>query len=239
MAEAARRPFSALQNQLGASAPDRGSYGRFSAAVSTCEMPDAKVLRGGHSSGHSERDGREMYTYYLHPAGTRRPEVEAFQEAFDLGPAQAAETREQLESMLHRAVGGGITAELRGEFTDALRIPPRRQAEFWQSLVDLQAIAERGDKAEIIVPVVPVRAWKDYLGHLDDIGEEMTSRVTDAADGLRRRAARCSFADCYFADSVLIFLACAASVVGRAIDERGWVSAPQEADLSWGALIAA
>lgn len=239
MAEAARRPFSVLQAQLGSAAPDRGSYGKFSAAVSTCEMPDARVLRGGHTSGHSERDGWEMYTYYLQPAGTNRPQVEAFCEAFDLSRAQDAEAREQQETMLHRALTGGITAELCAELADAQQIPPSRRAEFWRRLVDLQAIAERGDRAEIIVPVLPVQAWKEYLDRLDSIGEEIACQVTDAADGLRRRAARCSFADCYFADSVLIFFACATAIVGGAIDERGWICPPEEADLSWGVLIAA
>ena len=128
MAEAARRPFSVLQAQLGSAAPDRGSYGQFSAAVSTCEMPDARILRGGHSSGHSERDGWEMYTYYLHPAGTRRPQVEAFREAFGLSRAQDTETREQLETMLHGALTDGVTPELRAQFADAQQIPLPRQA---------------------------------------------------------------------------------------------------------------
>ncbi len=159
----ATRPFSALQSQFGDSAPDRGSHGRFGAAMSTCEIPDAKILRGGHSSGHFDRDGQEMYTYSVHPAGTLRPEVEAFQEAFCLNQARASETREELESMLHGAVGGGITGKQRGEFTEALRIPAGRQAEFWESLVRLQAIQDRGGTAEISVPVVPVRVWKEYF----------------------------------------------------------------------------
>lgn len=239
MVEAASRPFSALQKQLAGSAPDRGSYGSFSAAMCTCEMPDARVLRGGKTSGHCTGDGWEMYTYFLHPEGTGRPAVASFLQAFALSQDQDPETRSRLESLLHRAVVGGITPAMRGEFTDALRIAPEKQTEFWECLVDLQAIAERGNATEVIVPVIPVQEWQSYLGRLDEIGEEITSQVASAADGLRRRAARCSFADCYFADSVLIFFSCATAMVGTAIDERGWVSPPKEADLSWGALIAA
>ncbi|MEW6751257.1 MAG: sigma-70 family RNA polymerase sigma factor [Candidatus Latescibacterota bacterium] len=236
MVEAARRPFAALHEQLAAAAPERGAYGPFSAAVYTCQVPEAKVLRGGYSSGHSDDgDGREIYTYYLHPAGTRRPGVEALLQAFDLHRARDPQPR----ALLRQAVREGITPELRAELADALQIPPDRREAFWRSLVELGAVAQRGSTAQVILPVVPLDEWQGYLARLAAIGEEITGRVADAAEGLRRRAARCSFADCYFADAVPVFITCAAALVGRIIDEQGWVSAPAEADLSWGVLIAA
>ena len=235
MGEAARRPFAALQEQLGAAAPERGRHGRFSAAVCTCEMPEATVLRGGYSAGHSAGDGRDILTYYLHPTGTRRPAVTAFLQQFDVSAGLGSEVR----SLLHEAVHEGITPEVKARLADVLQIPADRRAAFWRGLAELAAIDRSGDPARVLVPVLPLSAWREYLGHLDAIGVEITQRVTDAADGLRRRAARCSFADCYFADAVLVFVACDSALVGRAIDAQGWVTVPAEADLSWGVLIAA
>jgi RNA polymerase sigma-70 factor, ECF subfamily len=238
LAEAARRPFRELLRQLGATAPDRGECGRFSAAVYTCDDPDPGFLTGAHVDRHIESEGRELFVYYLNPQGTSRENVRSFAAAFDLKVDLDGEGG-RLETVLSRAMSDGIDAEIRQEVEEILRIASNRRKAFWEGLTRIGGMVKRENGARVGVAVIPVAAWKEYLEYIDDLGEALTSRVTDAADGLRRRAARCSFADCYFSDSVLTFVNSAVSIVGKAIDEKVLVTIPEEADLSWGVLIAA
>ena len=102
---------------------------------------------------------------------------------------------------------------------------------------DLKKKAESDGCMRVAAPTLPLRAWKDGLSLLAEIGDEINETVADAADDLRRRAARCSFADCFFSDSVAASFAYLDGLVKQAIGEREWIEPPDEADFSWGALI--
>lgn len=237
--EAVRRPFSALRERLEASAPDRGTYGSFCAAVFTCDFPGRKRLSGGWSYGYSDDDGAEVYTYYFHPSHTDRSGTEAFNRAFSLDQKRGPAVLGALRRMAPDALQNGLTDQHKAKITDMLKVATERCDAFWSGLVDLHVTAERGGRTEVIVPTLPLAPWKAYLSRLDRIGEEITETVADAADDLRKRAARCSFADGYFADAVMAFFSCLEGIVQQAIADREPLSFPDEADFSWGALIVA
>ena len=236
--EAGRRPFGSLQKQMKVSAPDRGRFGSFSAAVFTCEVPGHGALGGGLSCGHSIEDDGESYTYYFHPAQTRRPGIKTFNQTF---PSMKERDPGILDMLAHAVRGAhdDITPEMKMTIADELGVSRDRHDEFWVCLADLHAVAEREGHTRVIVPRLPLGPWKEYLSLLDGIGKEIDERITDAADDLRRRAVRCSFADCYFADSVSVFITYLEGMIKHTITERGWITLPDEADFSWGALIVA
>ncbi len=62
----------------------------------------------------------------------------------------------------------------------------------------------------------------------------MLSPVPKAAEDLRARLARCSFADCNYQDSAALCIGLAVDVLAEAINERGWVRFPPQAGLEWG-----
>ena len=233
--EAARRPFDALREQMKASVPDRGDFGTFSAAVFTYEVPGSGILSGGLLSGHStvEDDDAENYTYYFHPAPTRRSGIESLHRAFP----STKDRHSEILGMLARIMHSDTASDLKTKFSDGLGISQERHDAFWARLADLHAVAEHQGRMRVIVPTLPLDPWKEYLSLLDDIGEEINETVADAADDLRKRTVRCSFADCYFSDSVSVFFSCLEGMVKQTIGERKWVTLPEEADFSWGALI--
>jgi hypothetical protein len=126
------------------------------------------------------------------------------------------------------------TPETRQCAEEALEIAGGRRDAFWQGLLDLHAVAGGRDPLDVIVPRVPLDAWKGYLNTLEEIAREINDTVVDAAEDLRKHVVRCSFADCYFADSVVAFFTCLEGMVKEAITDRQELSLPEEADFSWG-----
>ena len=237
--EGISRPLDAIQRQVESSAPDRGQFGSFSAAVFTSDWPGQNTLSGGRSSGHSDESDGEIYTYYYHPPQTRRTQVEAFLRSFPLTNGPTPGTAGSLERILLRAVRNGFTTGIRQCAEEMLGIEGTRRDAFWQGLVDLHAVAGVRDCLDVVVPRVPLDAWKGYLDMLEEIGQEINDTVVDAAEDLRKRVVRCSFADCYFADSVMAFFTVLEGMVKEALVSRQPPSLPEEADFSWGVLIAA
>ena len=72
---------------------------------------------------------------------------------------------------------------------------------------------------------------------LDALGREISDRIADSAEDLRRRAAVSSFANCFFADAVFAFFAYLDWAIKKEIAEKQWLQLPGEADFSWGTLL--
>lgn len=238
LVEAASRPLLSLDEQMKVTDPDRGRFGKFRAAVVTYQVPGYKAFFGGYGRGHSIEDGREAHAYYFHPSETRRPGIEALDKAFPPAEGRIAISDVILDK-LAAVAHCDLTTEVKKRIADELAIAPARHEEFWALLADLHAVAEREGRTAVSVPTLLLPPWKEYLSFLDGIGAEIEAVVADAADDLRKRTLHCSFADCNFADSVLVFLMYVERIVKQAISERNWVSFPEEADFSWGALIVA
>ena len=230
--EAASRPFRALRGQMDVSAPDRGDFGTFSTGAFTFGMPGHEVFSGRFSSSQAspEDEGGENYLYYVHPSQTRRPGIEKLEQAFATRPMSILG---RLVDVVHDA----ITDEMRAGIADELEIASERRDELWDRLIDLNAVEERDGRLRVVVPTLPLGPWKECLSLLEEIGEEINETIADAADDLRKRAARCSFADCYFSDSVSVFFAYLEGMAKQAIGVRQWVVLSEEADFSWGSLI--
>ncbi|MBM4087332.1 MAG: hypothetical protein FJ272_21280 [Planctomycetes bacterium] len=237
--EAARRPFQALEEQMRVSTPDRGRFGQFSVAVFTHEVPGQKsVLHGGLScSEHETTDGAPYCAYFFHPSVTRRPGIKDLDAAFpflDDGHPVSEKVLDRLAPFAR----GLVTADVRARVADSLSVPRPRHDEFWRRLAQLHAVGGAGEETRLAVPLLPLAAWKDYLSLLDGLKAEIAERVADAAEDLRARTLRCSFADCNFADTVLVFFTYLQGLVNEAIASRNWLTMPKEADYSWGALMA-
>ena len=233
--EAASRPFDGLRGQMEVSQPDRGDFGRFNAAAFTFGMPGhGGIFQGASASSHAaaEGEGGENYLYYLHPSQTRRPGIGALEHSFQVRPISVL-------GKLARVVRDEVTAEERARFADELEIAAARHDEFWACLADLNAVTEEDGRFRVVLPTLPLGLWKESLSLLEEIGADIDETVADAADDLRKRAARCSFADCYFSDSVAACFAYLEGLVKQTIGEREWIALPEEADFSWGALIVA
>ena len=140
---------------------------------------------------------------------------------------------------LARVVRDEVTAEERARLAEELEIADARHDEFWACLADLNAVTEENGRFRVALPTLPLGLWKESLSLLEEIGADIDETVADAADDLRKRAVRCSFADCYFSDSVAACFAYLEGLVKQAIGEREWIALPEEADFSWGALIVA
>ena len=140
---------------------------------------------------------------------------------------------------LARVVRDEVTAEERARLAEELEIADARHDEFWACLADLNAVTEEDGRFRVVLPTLPLGLWKESLSLLEEIGADIDETVADAVDDLRKRAARCSFADCYFSDSVAACFAYLEGLVKQAIGEREWIALPEEADFSWGALIVA
>ena len=234
-----RLPFDAIQKQMGASSPDRGEFGRFRTAAFTSSPPGQGLLTGLRWIEHSTHDGNEIYTCYYHPQQTNRTRVVSFLRSFSLTDDPSVGRSDALQPLLSRAVLQGLTSEIQQSVEDELEISGDRRDAFWQGLIDLHAVAGDRDCLDVVVPRVPLDAWKDYLGVLEEIGREINDTVVDAAEDLRKRVVRCSFADCYFADSVMAFFTVLEGMVKESLVSRQPLSLPEEADFSWGVLIAA
>jgi len=232
--EAASRPFDALRGQMEVSPPDRGDFGRFNAAAFTFGIPGHGLFQGASSSSHApaEDEGGESYLYYLHPSQTRRPGIDVLEHSFQVRPIS-------ILGKLARVVCDEVTAEERARLADELEIAVARHDEFWACLADLNAVTEEDGRFRVALPTLPLGLWKESLSLLEEIGVDIDETVADAADDLRKRAARCSFADCYFSDSVAACFAYLEGLVKQAIGEREWIALPEEADFSWGTLIVA
>jgi len=231
--EAARRPFRSLREQLEVSTPDRGRFGSFCvAAFADDAAPDMRKL-GGAGSEHFDDERGERFTYWIHPSVTRRPGIERLDQAFK--PTIGEFIADKLAPVAHEE----ITPEVKTRIADELEIPRDRHDEFWAHLADLHAAGKRDGKTVLTVPCLPLAPWKEYGSILDGIGREINETVADAAEDLRKRALHCSFADCYFADSVFAFFSYLEWMVKDAIIERQWTHFPDEADYSWGAMIVA
>ncbi len=104
-------------------------------------------------------------------------------------------------------------------------------------LLDLGALRAQNGQLALAVPHVAVKDWQPFVDEVDAIGAQVTSAVADAADDLRARLVRCSFADCDFTESVYLCVCLAADLVSEAIRKREWVRFPERADFSWGVLL--
>ena len=236
--EAARRPFAALEEQMKPTAPDRGRFGRFRISVFTCKVPACTSFIGGYGTGEFESGGTRKHTYYFWPSRTRRPGIEALDNAFPSSQPGVGISHLILDKV-GPVIDSDLTPPAKSRIAEELGIPANRREAFWTRLADLHAIGEREGRTRVIVPRLHYDPWQAYLASLDRIGAEMEDVVANAADDLRKRALHCSFAGCNFSDSVLAFLMYLEGLVKEAISERGWVNLPEEADFSWGALIVA
>ena len=85
---------------------------------------------------------------------------------------------------------------------------------------------------------MPHATWQAFLDDLEAIGERIACEITDAADDLRQRMLRCSFAECNFSDSVSLCIGYVQNLLSAEIHARGWVAFPEQADFSWGVAFA-
>jgi len=238
LVEATRRPFGALEKELGTSAPERGKYGTFLSAAFTCSVPAPRELTGGFGCAHSGDDADEHYAYYFHPCVTKRPGLERLDQDFLPKP----EHRPLAEAVLLKLapfVRATIDEGARTKISDDLDLRGAQQEELWNRLVDLNAVREQQGGPRVALPVVPLEPWQDYLGLIEELKAEVGEHVANAADDLRARTLKCSFADCSFADTILAFFTFLEGLVKAELVARKWIAPPQEADFSWGTLIVA
>lgn len=235
--EATRRPFEALEEELGTSAPGRGKYGAFLSAAFTCNVPAPRSLTGGFGCAHSGHAG-EHYAYYFHPCVTRRPGMQRLDEEFPIEPKHRP-LAEAVLPKLAPCVRATIDEGTRAKIAVDLGIHEEKQADLWACLADLNAVSEREGGLHVALPVVPLKPWQEYLGLIEELKAEVGERVADAADDLRARTLKCSFADCAFADTILAFFTFLEGIVKEELVSRKWITPPGEADFSWGTLIVA
>jgi len=234
--EAVRRPFEALKDELTPSTPDRGPYGAFLSAAFTRTVPAPKSLTGGLGCSHGNDDAGEHYAYYFHPCITKRPGMERLDQDFTPKP----ERRPLAETVLPKlapVVHDPMDETAMARVADEVDIPRERHAEFWSRLVELRAVAEREGHLHVALPTAPIEPWKEYQGLIDELKADVRERVADAADDLRARTLKCSFADCNFADTVLASFTFLEGMAKEELVKREWIAPPAEADFSWGTLI--
>lgn len=232
--EAARRPFASLRKQLGDTSPDRGRFGRFCATFFRFPYgriePFAAFLGG--TGADTWKDGeKEFSDYWFRPKGTRRPGVDRLNAL--MGTERWWPVMGKLAAVAHEE----LTAEVKDRIAAELGLTDAKRHELWQILEEHGAVGMREGRMVVTVPRLPLGPWKDYLARLDALAGAVEEAVADAAEDLRRRAAVCSFAECFFADAVFAFFSYLWATVQTAVMERHQFRFPEEADFSWGALI--
>ncbi len=235
---AVRRPFESLRQQMKTSAPDRGRFGEFRIAMFvsfTSHWPPEDLVFQGGWGAHWDHETR-IGSYMCHPRDTGRPGLAELDRRFPSSDEFQSVSGAAVHRLACLAVPE-LTPELMTRVADELGLAQEGRDDFWAMLADLHAVRTENETTRIIIPRLPPAVWAAYLLMLDGVGEELNDAAADAADDLRKRALRCSFADCYFADSVFAFFTYLEHVVGAAISRKQWVTFPPEADYSWGAMI--
>jgi len=229
LAEATRRPLNTLREQLRTSAPERGRFGRF------CTAAFAKTSRQALGGIHAaEQEG--SLCYFLWPTQTRRPGVARLVHDFPTPPGKAP-TDDAVVDCLARHALEPLAPHVRDHICDELMVPCDRRAQFWQLLEELHAVGIVAGEMQVALPRVPMAEWTTFTARLDALGREISDRIADSAEDLRRRAAVSSFANCFFADAVFAFFAYLDWAIKKEIAEKQWLQLPGEADFSWGTLL--
>jgi hypothetical protein len=235
--EAAGRPFASLHEQLGVANPERGRFGSCCMAFFSFQGkgmgPFGTLLGGKGSDRWCDEDG-ERFGYHYDPKGTRRPATDRLRTLF--GPEGRWWPMMQ---ELSRHTCGELTKAVRRRLAERLGLPTAKAGELWRILEESRAVGRPDGALRVTIPRLPLAPWKEYLARLDRLGDEVNEAVADAAEDLRKRAAVCSFADCFFADAVFAFFSYLKALVKDAVAEEERFVFPEEADFSWGSLIVA
>jgi RNA polymerase sigma-70 factor (ECF subfamily) len=236
-AEIAMRPFAIIASGMKTSFPDRGEFGRRNVAAVSAKADWPQGYLGGVHTGRWESDqfAGVRRDYFLWPQGTDRSELMEF--ARSLG-----------EDITDPLEGGGligflcsldydpVSADAVGERTDQLGLKVADVGRFLADLERLHAIVREGSEIKLAIPVVAHPVWQPFLDELDDIGKHVAAAAANAADDLRERMVRCSFAECDFNDSVGLCMRFVEGLVAEAIRKRERVEFPEKADFSWGMI---
>jgi RNA polymerase sigma-70 factor (ECF subfamily) len=234
--EAAGRPFASLREQLGVANPDRGRFGSCCMAFFSFQgerMGPFGALLGGKGSEHWCDEDGEQFGYHYHPKGTRRPATGRLRTLFEEGSWWP------MMRELARHAGEDLTDAVRSGIAERLGLSAANADELWRVLEESRALGRRDGALRVTIPRLPLAPWKDYVARLDRLGGDVNEAVADAAEDLRKRAAVCSFADCFFADAVFAFFSYLQALVKRAVADRERFVCPEEADFSWGTLLVA
>jgi len=233
-ADPVTRPLVAIDDVMEASAPDRGEFGRFTAAVCVAEKMPKGFDGGFHSEWVDSSYGR-CFAIYLQPRGTDRSVVMRF-----LTQHPSAARADVPASALSGFLSSLEAAPVSGKGL------PDRLAEFGLAgdpdafaadLIEAGGAWWGGDRLRCGATVDLVSRWAAYWDRFGPIGEAVVERLGDGAADLRRRIARCSFAGCDFADAVTACVMLVRGAIGAEVRRRGLAETPPAADLSWGYMI--
>ncbi len=237
--EAETLPLQAIHAAMHVTAPERGEFGKYLAAVSTApRFPSG--FNGHISSAHDETDYGEFRSYYLHPVGTNRSDVQEFMRRFNIAGGSRRQYQDAIRELFRFLFS--LAASPAGTDEAAARvsqcgIETDDPTAFLDELQRLCAIYRVGGSFEVAMPVVPMKPWGDYMARLTAMGKQVAETMGENADELRSRIMRCSFAQCNFADAVAACVMYLRGLIGNAIRDRAWVRLPEKADFSWGCML--
>jgi len=228
------RPLSTVAEAMDAAAPDRGEFGRFTAAISVAEETPLG-FDGGFSSDWVQTPHGPCYTIYLHPNGCERSGVERL-----LGHHPELANRDapgaRLASLLVSLEANPPTASELGALLAACGIGGDPEA-LAADLVAAGGARWHDGRLHCAVAMDRIARWGPYWARLDALGQSVADRLGDGAADLRQRIARCSFAECSFADAVTACVMLVRATIGAEVRSRQWVQVPAAADLSWGYML--
>ncbi|UCC67650.1 MAG: sigma-70 family RNA polymerase sigma factor, partial [Armatimonadota bacterium] len=236
-AEVARRPFMAITRAMETSVPDRGEFGERTVAAVSAQTGWPEGYGGLIQIGdwHSDQFLGVRRYYFLWPHGTDRSDLNSFCHSVGQGMIDS-DPKTGLVGLLCSLGYDPISIDaLTGRAADfGLKLTDADS--FLSGIERLRAVTKQKDRIQLAIPVAPHTAWQPFLDELDSLSERTAAAVADAAEDLRQRMLRCSFAECSFADSVGLCMELAHKLVSYSIRERDWVRFPGRADFSWGVM---
>ncbi len=233
----AMRSFWGLMEKLAPASPDHGEWGKPAVAAAAVREGWPEGYNGHRQSSDSHTDERgARYAYFLWPHGVDRAAMAALLESIG-EDVRALDPEEGLLRFLVSLKRGPVSHQEAASRAAESGVRATDVDGLLSELLDLGALRAQNGQLALAVPHVAVKDWQPFVDEVDAIGAQVTGAVADAADDLRARLVRCSFADCDFTESVYLCVCLAAELVSEAIRKREWVRFPELADFSWGVLL--